>query len=347
MALETPLVDNKPILETLFARWRAPSMSVGVELGFYEALNEAPATAAELAKRLKLNERAMRAVLPVLAASGILTVHGGRFALSAAARTYLLKDSYFFFGPKLMTQSRSMSEHGELIKALKAKNEYKGTAARPVEGWEAGQIPPDLAKGIAAYMQSECVGLAAGAAKSGVFKGVKRMLDVGGGSGVMSIAIAAHQKGTQCTVMDLPTMCKEAEGYIKRAGFAGKIDTKAVDMFRQPWPKGYDGMVFSNIFHDWRFETCAVIAELAFKALKKGGRIFLHEMLLNDDQSGPAATAGFSTQMLLGTQGQQFSYPELKGMLEKAGFTKLGVTHTFGYYYVVTGRKSVSGEAGQ
>ena len=162
MKLETPLVDNKVILETLFSRWRAPSMSVGVELGFFEALNETPATAAELAKRLKLNERAMRAILPVLAGSGILTVRDGKYGLTVAARTYLLKDSYFFFGPKLMTQSRSMSEHGELMKALKHKDEYKGERERPVEGWEAGQIPPDLAKRLCAYMQSECVGLAAG-----------------------------------------------------------------------------------------------------------------------------------------------------------------------------------------
>lgn len=337
--MQTPIVDNKVILETLFARWRAPCMSVGLELGFYEALHEMPASAAELAKRLDLNERAMRAMLPVLAASGILTAHGGRYGLTVAARTYLLKDSYFFFGPKLATQARSMSEHAELLKALRHKDEYKGERERPVEGWEAGQIPPELAKGIAAYMQSECVGLAAGAAKSGVFKGVKRMLDVGGGSGVMSIAIAAHQPGVQCTVMDLPTMCAEAEGYIDRAGFKGKVDTKAVDMFREPWPEGYDGMVFSNIFHDWRFDTCATLASLALKALQSGGKIFLHEMLLNDDLSGPAATAGFSTQMLLGTQGQQFSFLELKKLLEDAGFTKVGVTHTFGYYSVVTGVK--------
>ncbi len=337
--METPLVDNKPILETVFARWRLPCLSVGLELGFYEALNDAPASAADLAKRLDLNERAMRAILPVLAASGILTSRGGRFGLTTAARTYLLKDSYFFFGAKLVAQARSSNEHNELLKALRHKDEYKGERQRPVEGWEAGQIPPEMAKNIAAYMQSECVALAVGAARSGVFKGVKRMLDVGGGSGAMSVAITAHQPDTHCTVMDLPTMCEEAKGYIKAAGLEGRIETTAVDMFRQPWPEGYDGMVFSNIFHDWRFETCATLSSLAFGALVKGGRIFLHEMLLNDDQSGPAATAGFSTQMLLGTQGQQFSYPELKALLEGAGFTDIGVIHTFGYYSVVTGVK--------
>ncbi len=337
--MQTPIVDNKPILETLFSRWRAPCMSVGVELGLFEELNAAPASAAELAGRLDLNERAMRAVLPVLAGSGILYARGGRYGLTTAARTYLLKDSFFFFGPKLMTQARTMNEFAELLKALRQKDEYKGNRPRPVEGWEAGQISPEMAKGLAGYMQSECVGLAAGAAKSGVYKGVKRMLDVGGGSGVMSIAIARQQPETACTVMDLPTMCAEADKYIEAAGLTGKVETKVVDMFREPWPDGYDGMVFSNIYHDWRFDTCATISALAFKALVPGGRIFLHEMLLDDDLGGPVATAGFSAQMLLGTQGQQFSYLELKTLLEDAGFKDVSVTHTFGYYSVVTGVK--------
>ena len=27
-------------------------------------------------------------------------------------------------------------------------------------------------------------------------------------------------------------------------------------MFREPWPKGYGALFFSNVYHDWDFETC-------------------------------------------------------------------------------------------
>ena len=59
-----------------------------------------------------------------------------------------------------------MSEFEELLKALRHKDEYKGERKRPVEGWEAGQISPEMAKSLAAYMQAECVGLAAAAARA-------------------------------------------------------------------------------------------------------------------------------------------------------------------------------------
>ena len=338
---DMPLVDNTAILDTVFARWRLPCLSAGLELGFYEALNEAPATAPELADRLGLDARAVRAVLPVLAASGILDVHDDRFSLTATARIYLLKDSYYFFGAKLMSQAQSSFEHGELLTYLRPKKPRRSWFWRPdpVDAWEAGKISPEMAKSVAAYMQSECAGLAAGAAASGVFWGVKRLLDVGGGSGAMAVAIATRQPGTECTVMDLPAMCEEARAYIDAAGMGHRITVQAVNMFRQRWPEGYDGVVFSNIFHDWASETCALLSRLAFEALPAGGKVFVHEMLMNDDHSGPAATAGFAAQMLLDTRGQQYTFPEIRELLEGAGFADVGVTRTSGYYSVVTGRK--------
>ena len=341
MTLASPIVDNRLILDALFARWRFPCMSAAMELGLFEALEEQPASAKGLAERLKLNFRAMRAVLPVIAAGGLLDVHDGHFSLTVTARTYLLKDSPFYFGAKLLAQARTSSEHEQLVKALSQKEDYKGQSGlpRPVEGWEAGDIPADLAKRIAAYMQAECAALAVGAAQSGVFAGVKRLLDVGGGSGAMCIAIAEAQEHTHCTVMDLPTMCAEAEHYIAAAGMSGHVHTLARDMFREDWPTDYDGMLFSNIYHDWRFDTCALLTRKAFEALPRGGRIFLHEMLYDDGHTGPMAPAGFSVQMLIGTQGQQFTFAELKDMLEEAGFTGTGVKHTFGYYSVVTAVK--------
>lgn len=339
---ELPLVDNSAILETVFARWRMPSMSAALEVDIYEALTEGPARPETLAGQLGLDLRAVRAVLPVLVGSGILTVHGGRYGLTAAARTYLLKDSPFFFGAKLATQARSSREHAELMKALRPvkKKSRWWWPSNPVDAWEDGKITREMAKGIAAYMQAECAGLAAGAAQSGVYRGIRRMLDVGGGSGAMAVAIAGAQPETECVVMDLPAMCEEAKTYIRSAGFERRIKVEAIDMFRAAWPEGHDGIVFSNIFHDWSFETCETLARLAYEALVPGGRVFVHEMLMADDHGGPAPTAGFSAQMLLDTRGRQYTYLELRDFLAKAGFEDVGVTHSFGYYSVVTATKA-------
>jgi hypothetical protein len=139
--------------------------------------------------------------------------------------------------------------------------------------------------------------------------------------------------------MELPAMCEVAESYIKAGDVADRVDTTAVDMFRQPWPQGYDAVFFSNIWHDWNFQTCRWLASRSFEALPSGGRIMLHEMLLDDDGTGPATAASFSMLMLLATQGQQFTFGELKTILDGAGFARAEATPTYGYYSITTGHK--------
>jgi O-methyltransferase len=153
------------------------------------------------------------------------------------------------------------------------------------------------------------------------------------------VAAAQAHRHLRCTVMELPAMCEAARGYIQAGGVDDRVDTCAVDMFRQPWPRGYDALFFSNIWHDWNVRTCQWLAARAFGALPSGGRILLHEMLLDDDGAGPVTAASFSLLMLLATQGQQFTSVELKAILEGAGFARIDVTATHPYYSVVTGHK--------
>src|SRR4029434_6626023 len=159
-----------------------------------------------------------------------------------------------------------------------------------------------------------------GAARSYDFGGIRRVLDVGGGSGCFAIAMALHHSQLRFTILGLSAMCDVAKTDIEGGGVAARVDTRAIDMFREPWPEGYDAIFFSNIWHDWSFETCRWLARRTFDVLAPGGRILLHEMLLDDDGNGPPATASFSMLMLLATQGQQFTFGELKAIMEEAGF---------------------------
>ena len=153
------------------------------------------------------------------------------------------------------------------------------------------------------------------------------------------IAIAQAHPQIKATVMELATMCDVAAKYIAAGGAATQVDTLAVNMFREPWPKGYDAVFFSNIWHDWNFRTCAWLAARAYEALPPGGRIMLHEALLDDDGNGPPPIAAFSMLMLLATQGQQFTFAELKALLEDAGFEDIETLQTASYYSITTGYK--------
>jgi acetylserotonin N-methyltransferase len=345
---EQPSSDDRRIWDLLLTQTYQASIVAAEESGVFTALDEKPAMITELAARLDFDERATGILLRLLAALGLLTQRLARFHLTDEARVYLVRSSPFYWGHML---SVGVSEWHR--KALLAKLRQKGSdratgpegipqvsgEGRVSDNWAAGNVSLEQARGIAARMHSHSLNAAVGAARNYDFTGVRRVLDVGGGSGCFMIAIAQKHAHLRCTVMELPAMCEVARDYIKAGEVSDRVDTDAVDMFRQPWPKGYDAIFFSNIWHDWNFQTCEWLARRAFEVLPAGGRIMLHEMLLDDDGAGPATAASFSMMMLLGTQGQQFTFSELNEILEKAGFAGVESRQTSVYYSIITARK--------
>jgi hypothetical protein len=65
----------------------------------------------------------------------------------------------------------------------------------------------------------------------------------------------------------------------------------------------------------------------------------IHEMLCNDDKTGPFAPAAFGMMMMGWTEGKQYSGLELSTMLKEIGFEDIQIHKASGYYSIVTGRK--------
>lgn len=332
---DLPVVDDTTIWDAWLALYQTPAISVALELEIFEAL-QSPADTPTLAQKTGYSDRGLTALLGMLKCLRLLDRREGKWQLTQAARAYMLKQSPFYWGPFFSYTAASLPLHAQLLDNVKGVGTGEG---RPVQSWEAGEMDEGLARNLTAFMHCHSIAPAIGLAKTCDFSGVSRLLDVGGGSGCYAFSLALEYPEMRATVMDLPTICKVADEYIARAGVADRVDTRAVDMFRQEWPAGYDCHFFANVFHDWSVETCVELARASYAALEPGGRICLQEMLLDDSGDGPIQPVAFSVLMCLATRGQQFTLAALKEILEGAGFTRVGAERSYGYYSLVTGRK--------
>jgi hypothetical protein len=343
-----PTTDDRHLWDLWLSGLFQPTIVAAEEAGIFAMLAETPASAAEVAARLGFDERATRITLRLLVALRLLLLRDGRHHLADETRVYLVKGSPWYWAPMA---SVAVSEwHRERLRQKLQQRDSDQVAGpegtplvthegRATDDWAAGHVSLERAGEVAARMHAHSLPAAVGVARLYDFRGVARVLDVGGGSGCFMIAAAQAHAQLRCTVMELPAMCEVARTYIDAGGVADRVDLSAVDMFRQPWPRGYDALFFSNIWHDWNVRTCQWLAARAFEALPSGGRILLHEMLLDDDGAGPLTAAAFSMMMLLATQGQQFTLRELTDILEGAGFTAVDVLSTHPYYSLVSAFK--------
>jgi hypothetical protein len=329
-------VDDRAIWDLWLSQYHLPLVLVADQLDLFDLLHSGISRQTEICAALNLPSRSVEALLAALGGLGFVVKRNEQFHLTDVSRTYLLKDSEFYWVPMLRGVGSGQAGADALIKAVRSDNlgPDNGISRR----WERGELSAEDARGSNLRMHSHSMPSAVGMARNADFRGVRRLLDVAGGSGCFSIALALRYPNLHCTVAELPTVAADTATYIQRYNCQDQVDTYAFNMFDDPWPRGYDAIFFSNIFHDWDPRRLADLARLSFAALPPDGRIYLHEMLLNDTHDGPLPAALFSV-MMLGTRGKQFSAAELDDVLTGAGFADLHITQTYGYYSVVSATK--------
>ena len=334
-----PTLDDRIIWDSWLAMHQFPTVTANDAVGTFAALNDRALETGELAAKLDVDARALGIHLGLLAATGFVERREGRWRATAASRVWLNPAAEGYYGPLLHRYRDSHPLHAQLLGTLRTGDKAAGHVS-VAEEWERGDMPPEVAQWVTAFMNAHSRASSRGVAQQPVFAEVESVLDVGGGSGIFAIEMARAWPKLQATVMEIAQVCREADKFIAASGLTGNVRTQAVNMFTEAWPQGYDAHFFSNVFHDWSDATCRLLAKKSFDALPRGGRILLHEMLMDDDGCGPWQAAAFSLLMLLATRGKQYSLPELRSILQSAGFVDVESVQTGGgYYSLVSARK--------
>ena len=336
LQLSPPTCEDRLIWDVERSSFHFPTLAAADELGLFPLLDTDPMTAAQVAQALSLGPRATEALLGVLTSLGFLAQSQGHFGLTEVSRVYLLPGRPYYRGSIIKLFGNAPLTSATILEALKKE---RASAYGGGDMWETHEMAPALAEGFTHAMHCQSLPLAMGVALNGDFHGIKRVLDVGGGSGCFCIVVAQRWPETTFTIMELPGVRKVAQRYIAENGLEDRIDTVELNMFRDPWPTGYDGILFSNIFHDWDRNRCLFLSRRAFEALPSGGRIFVNEMLLDETKDRPLAATSFSMTMMVYTQGKQYSATELRGILSESGFEDIQVTPTHCYYSLATASK--------
>jgi predicted O-methyltransferase YrrM len=154
--------------------------------------------------------------------------------------------------------------------------------------------------------------------------GVRRILDLGGGSGVYSIAFAKASRDVKCEILDLAAVVPLTTEYVSKAGVSSQVGIRNGDMLRDDFGSGYDMIMLNAICHMFTEEQNQDIFRRARQALKPNGRLVVQDFILNPDKTGPQHAALFSLNMLVGTEGgADYSEPEYAAWMKSAGFAEV------------------------
>jgi hypothetical protein len=332
-----PRTDDRPLWDIVSGSLECPTLLVAHDLKLFALLAQGPRTTAEVAVALRIAPRPAETLLTMCAALGLIRDRDGRHALTELAEDYLLDDSPTAFGGylDLLKASASVYSYAGVKRAVlaDAPQAYEG------QDWvKSHEEQAALARDFTRAMHGAAAAPALAWPDAVDLSGHRLMLDVGGGSGAHSIGATRRWPALRALVLDIAPVCEVAAEFVAAYGLRDRIGTRVLDMWADPFPPA-DLHFYSMIYHDWPPSRCLTLTRRSLDALPPGGRLIVHELLLDDDRPGPVAVASYSVAMLLWTEGKQYSGRELAAMLAEAGFADVEVKRTFGYWGLVTGRK--------
>jgi 3-hydroxy-5-methyl-1-naphthoate 3-O-methyltransferase len=320
-AASRPDLSPVPLMQLSTGFWAFKTLAAADELDLFTRLaGTAGITSEELAQALGIHPRPAEMLLTGCAALGLLDKDGSRYRNSPLAEEFLVRGKPYYFGGWVkMADKRLYPGWGKLTEAIRTNRPTTWDPDRQRSMFE-GEDPAVLELFWEA-MHSLSTFTARALAEAVDFGAFRRLLDVGSGSGAFDIELCRRYAHLQATVYDLPFVAEIAAGKIAEAGLADRIATTGGDFFADAaFPTGHEAILLSMILHDWGEAKNREILRKCHAALPSGGAVIVSELLVNDAKTGPVPAALMSLNMLVETEGRNYTPAEYGAWLEEAGF---------------------------
>jgi 3-hydroxy-5-methyl-1-naphthoate 3-O-methyltransferase len=287
-----------------------------LELDIFTAIGEG-ANAEQIGMRIQANPRAAEMLLNALVALGLVTKSGGIYGNTPESARFFNQASKDNHRNGLIHTANIWHRWSSLTDAVRHGTRIPLDRDSTPE-WTANFIAGmDRNAKARAPLLVQALGTA----------GVRRILDLGGGSGAYSIAFAKASSDVRCEILDLPEVVPLTTEHVNKAGVSAQVSFRSGNMLTDVLGSGYDIIMLNAICHMFSEEQNQQLFRRARQALAPNGRLVVQDFILNPDKTGPLHAALFSLNMLVATDhGASYSETEYSGWMKTAGFADISRT---------------------
>lgn len=344
--LTLPVSDPTSIFEYFRGSYGTELLTAAVShFDLFGRLSKRPRTLAEIQADLNLAERPAIVLTTALRAMQLLSINdAGQFELTPIATEHLVRGEEFDVGSYLSLSAASPGVM-EMVERLRTNRpaglsgDEVGAAFIYRDGMKSAMEQAQLAEHFTLALSGRAKNVAPVLAEKIPLGEATILLDVGGGTGIYSVAFLRANPNLRAIIFDRPEVLKTAERFAADYGVTDRVQLCAGDMFADPFPQA-DVILLSNILHDWDVAECQILINRCAAAMKPGGRLIIHDVLLNDELDGPLPIALYSAALFTLTEGRAYSALEYNHWLEKADLLPQSPIATLVHCHAIIGTAS-------
>ncbi len=294
------------------------------QLDLFSILENSPRDVESLSHEKGWNSRALTILMDALTALEVISKRGdGRYHIDPSVAGLLSKDRDDTILPMVLHRGSMWESWSYLTEIVRSGH------AAGIKDVDA-KSDEDMESFIGAM---HVVGrhLAQKIANSIDLSRFSRMLDVGGGSGVYTMAFLKVAPHMSAMLFDLPRVVEIARTRLTEEGFIDRVELVSGDYNTDQLPGGHDLVLLSAIIHINSREGNQTLFKRAFESLTTGGSILIRDYFMDASRTSSVEGAIFAVNMLAATpEGNTYTFEEVKDDLETAGFVNIQMIHEGG-----------------
>ena len=343
-ACSPPPTDPTAIFEHFRGSYGSELLTAAVEhFQVFANLNHQSKSFDELRQQLRLDRRPATVLLTALRAMKLLDVDSsGSYHITELAREHLISGGEYFVGDYLGLAAQSPGVL-EMVARLRSNRPAhaditdSGAAFIFREGKKSAMEEEASARRLTLALSGRAKNVAPVLAER-LSLNSGTLLDVGGGSGIYSIACLRRNPDLRAIVFDRQEVLKVASEFAVQYAVDDRLQLVPGDMFADELPAA-DNVLLSNILHDWDEPECQQLVSRCAAVLPSGGSLFIHDVFLNDDHDGPLPIALYSAALFTLTEGRAYSAAEFRRWAKVAGLVPADLRPTLIHCGVLTATK--------
>jgi len=306
--------EENPIEKIAKSVYQPFAMLAGMKLDLFSALKDGPMNVEQIAETIGVGPAKLKALLYALVVADFLNVKDEFFSNTDAANRFLVKgnpSSVVDIHELLSTMWNAALNTAESIRTglPQAKLDYSEMTQDELRQFFYGEHPYAVEYGRDLVERYD-------------FSSYSTLLDVGGGSGGLAIAVTENCPHIQATVVDLPKITPVTQYYIDEVGAGNRVKVVTADAIRGSIPGSYDVAVMSAFIQLLSPEEARCAIKNVSKVMNPGGEIFIRGYgIIDNSRISPKKLVGFNLVYInVYDEGQAYTEQEHKEWLEEAGF---------------------------
>jgi len=276
-----------------FGFMASKALFAGLHIDVFTHLSDGPKSITEIAAITSVPENRIETLMTALSSVGLAEYNDEKYANAPGADAFLSRESKYDFGDYLRYQidQQMYPFLGQL------NNVMDGTLdPEAVDSYQHWMSDPEQAALYSNAQHAGSLGPGRTIAKTVDLTGAKNLLDVGGGTGAMTIRLLEANPELVSTIIDFPNVSEIGWRFITEAGMIDRVRYIPGNALTAEWPTEQNAILMSYLFSGVPGAEVPTLIERAFENLAAGGTFMVHDFMVADDREGPSMAALWQLQ---------------------------------------------------